>query len=59
VNDRCELVDSVAPEDGIMWVYEVENVKGNDFSSHGGILPEGHIDINFTQRLNSFVTEAV
>jgi hypothetical protein len=59
VNDRCELVDGVTPEDGIVRVYEVNNVNGDDFSSHGSILPKGHIDINFAKCLNSFVTEAV
>jgi hypothetical protein len=58
VNDRRELVDSVAAEDGIVWVYEV-NIKGYDFRPHGGILPKGHIDINLAQCLNSFVTEAI
>jgi hypothetical protein len=59
VNDRCELVDGVAPEDGIVRVYEIDNIKNYDFRSHGGVLPEGHIDINLAQCLNSFVTEAV
>jgi hypothetical protein len=59
VNDRRELVDSVAAEDGIVWVYEVNNIKGYDFRPHGGILPKGHIDINLAQCLNSFVTEAI
>jgi hypothetical protein len=57
VNDRRELVDSVAAKDGIVQVYEVNNIKGYDFRPHGGILTEGHIDI--IQRLDSFVAEAI
>jgi hypothetical protein len=59
VNDRCEFVDGVAAKDGIVRVYEVNNIEGYDFRPHGGVLSEGHIDINLAQCLNSFVTEAV
>jgi hypothetical protein len=59
VNDCCELVDGVAAEDGIVRLYEVNNINGYDFRPHGGVLPDGHIDINLAQCLNSFVTEAI
>jgi hypothetical protein len=59
VNDRRELVDSVAAEDGIVWLYEVNNMKGYGFRPYGGILTEGHVDINLSQRLDFFVTEAI
>jgi hypothetical protein len=34
-------------------------MKGYDFRPHGGILSEGHIDVNLTQGLDSLVAEAV
>jgi hypothetical protein len=58
--DNCrELVDGVTTEDGIVRVYEVNNIKGYDFRPRGGILTEGHIDVNLTQGLDSLVAEAV
>jgi hypothetical protein len=59
VNVNCEFVDCIAPEDGIVWVYKVNDIKGDDFNSHGGILPKGHVDIDFAQCLDSLVAEAV
>jgi hypothetical protein len=58
--DNCrELVDGVTAEDGIVLVYEVNNIKGYDFRPHGGILTEGHIDVNLTQGFDSLVAEAL
>jgi hypothetical protein len=59
MDDCRELVDSVAAENSIVRVHEIDNVKGYDFRPHGGILAEGHVDINLSQRLNSLVAEAV
>jgi hypothetical protein len=59
MDDCRELVDSVAAKNSIVRVYEVDNIKGYDLRPHGGILAEGHIDINLSQRLNSLVAEAV
>jgi hypothetical protein len=58
--DNCrKLVDGVTAEDGIVRVYGVNHIKGYDFRPHGGILTEGHIDVNLTQGLDSLVAEAV
>jgi hypothetical protein len=46
MDDRCKLVDGVAAEDGVVRVHKVNNIEGYDLCSHGGILAEGHIDIN-------------
>jgi hypothetical protein len=46
MDDRCELVDGGAAEDGVVRVCEVNNIEGYDLGSHSGILAEGHIDIN-------------
>jgi hypothetical protein len=59
MDDRCKLVDSVAAEDGVVRVYKVNNIEGYDLSSHGGILTEGHIDINLAQGFDPLVTEGV
>jgi hypothetical protein len=47
------------PEDGVVWVQKVNDIKGDDFGSHSGILPEGHIHIDFAKCLSSLVAEAV
>jgi hypothetical protein len=59
VNDGCEFIDCVAPEDGVVWVHEVNDIKVDDLGSHGGIVPEGHVDIDFAKRLDSLIAEVV
>jgi hypothetical protein len=59
VNDCCKFIDCVVPEDGVVWVQKVNDIKGDDFGSHSGILPEGHIHIDFAKCLSSLVAEAV
>jgi hypothetical protein len=52
-------MDCVAPEDGVVWVHEVNDIKSDDFVSHSGILPEGHVNIDFAKCSDSLVAEAV
>jgi hypothetical protein len=59
VDDRCELVDGVETEDGILRVHEVNNIEGYDLRSHSGVLTEGHIDVNLAQSFDPLVAEAV
>jgi hypothetical protein len=59
VNDRCELVDGVMTEDGIIGVHKVNNIEGYDFRSHSGLLTEGHIDVDLAQGFDPLVVEAV
>jgi hypothetical protein len=59
VDDRCELVDGVTTEDGIIRVHEVNNIEDYDFRSHSGILTESHIDGNLAQGFDPLVAKAV
>jgi hypothetical protein len=59
MDNRCKLVDGVAAEDGVVRVHKVNNIKGYELGSHGGILTEGHIDVNLAQGLDPLVAEAV
>jgi hypothetical protein len=59
MDDRCKLVDGIAAEDGVLRVHKVNNIEGYDLSSHGGIMIEGHIDVNLAQGFDLLVTEAV
>jgi hypothetical protein len=59
MDDRRKLVDCVAAEDGIVRVHKVNNIECYDLRSHGGILTEGHIDVNLSQSFDPLVAEAV
>ena len=54
VDDCCELDDTVAAEDSILWVGNVYHVKGFELYSLSIAFAEGYIQLYFAEGFNSF-----
>ena len=58
VDNGCELDDTVAAEDGIVWVGYVYHIEGYELCSLGVAFSKGHIQLHFAEGFDLLPPEA-